>query len=117
MSELYTGFTKSVVQAGDRRFVQRLGEVVKLAISPFNLGKATLWIEDYNNLFSGERVFCLELERLPNYPFKHKFNERDMMRDSDPEAFIYESVGKTLFNHFRYRPSLPVEEHIILGEE
>jgi hypothetical protein len=116
MSSLAQAFAEEAERRKDATWVDRLGDIIGQAVWPFKLGLARVWIDE-GYIWDTERTIKIDLERLPNFPFAFKFDERSMYQAYDPHAYMLESMSKPLFNHFRYRPCLPVEDHIILGEE
>jgi hypothetical protein len=116
MNALAEAFAKAAASRKDAEWVTALGKVVSQAVWPFHLGNAIVWIDD-GMMDYRIRTIWIELQGLPNYSFKHKFDPDQMMQAYEPHLYLFESMREPLFNHFRYRPCLPVDEHIILGEE
>lgn len=93
-----------------------LGSVIQQAMAPFKTGKATISISDSDSSYNG-RTLWFEIEALPTYPFRFKYDEWVVFRAYDPVDYLVQTIKQPLFNHFRYRPSLPVDDHIVLGED
>lgn len=116
MVSLIEAIRQEAARRKDADWVAQLGEVISQAVWPFHLGRATVWIDDYE-FYNRTRTLKIEIERLPLYPFAYKFDADIMMAAYEPHAYLFESMREPLFKHFRYRPCLPVEDHIILGED
>jgi hypothetical protein len=94
-----------------------LGECVKKALYPWHPGKVTMWLDNEDTFKGGwKRKISLEIElfpivRYPGHIFSYKLNP---MAEIIPDI---KKMGEEAFKFYRYRPTLPVDEHIILGEE
>lgn len=92
--------------------ILQVSRMVDLAMFPFQVGpiQTYTWYDiDYNR-----RILKVVAELLPDYVFEFPINHRELVVDPDRlMARLYEE----LFKFFRYRPSLPVEDHILLGED
>lgn len=95
-------------------WLRELGKVVKRAMAPFDTGEVRVSLEERKSL--DHRILWIELENVPGLPFRHAFSERTVAQAYFPEQYLYDSMAEDLFRHFRYRPTLPVDDHIILGE-
>ena len=100
----------------EKRLWDQVRDAIRAGMWPFDTGTVTMsWYEPgFENL---DRTLLIEIETVPNYDFKYKVDERAMFRAYDPEAFFVDSICEPIFRHFRYRPSLPVDDHIVLGED
>lgn len=109
----------SVFQAGKNATIfQALGAVVKNAMAPFETGCVTLSISYADEVKWGETTLHVGLECLREQPpFRFKFDRRLLDLAHEPEEVIFASIAEDLFKYFRFRPSLPIEEHIVLGED
>ena len=89
----------------------RLGATVVQAIFPFTPGRIVSYIhEDWGQ----GRTLRVEVENLPNHDFVMSLDLISITREPDGGlSKIYER----LFKHYRYRPSLPVDDHIVLGTD
>lgn len=114
MSALAKAFAEAAVRERDSQWLSELGEVARRAIFPWDLGKVTVYIDDGER---SHRTIWIEFEKFRDLPFKYKFDEWVMMQAFDPQAYLRESMRLPLFEHLRYRPSLPVDDHIVLGED
>lgn len=96
----------------NHELIRRVGRVVDLAIFPFRSGQVQTytWYDiDYNRY-----DIKVTVELFPEYVFAFPINYPKLL--ADPDIYM-ESFFEGLFKHFRYRPSLPVEDHIVLGED
>src|SRR5690349_1705687 len=84
-----------------------LGENIRLALWPWNPGE----IRVYRVMESLEPTFLIKVALLPNLIFRY-----EMKRWLDPMEILYHIADKA-FYFFRERPSLEVDDHIVLGEE
>lgn len=116
MGSLAQAFAEAAIRRKDADWVSQLGAIIGQAVWPFKLGRATVWIDD-GEFWARERTVKIDVERLPTHRFLFKFDERALSQAYEPHDFLMESMREPLFNHFRYRPCLPVEDHIVLGED
>ena len=116
MNVLGEAFAKAAASRKDAEWIGELGKVVKLALWPFDGGNATISRYETGS-FGYDLRFRIELEAFPDLPFEFVIDERQIYQAYYPEQFLFDSMKLPLFNHFRYRPSLPVDDHIVLGEE
>jgi hypothetical protein len=102
-------FTPELLRGFDREDV--LGRTVVEAIAPFKPGQIISYIhEDW-----GEgRTLRVTVEALPNHDFVMSMDLISLTREPDGGL---NKIYKRLFKHYRYRPALPVDDHIVLGEE
>lgn len=98
-------------------WIRELCLVVKEALTPFNTGDIVLSFDDIAILHYGKRVLWIESKALRGHQFRFEIDEREMYKADDPQWYVFNTVRTPLFKHFRYRPSLPVDDHIVLGEE
>lgn len=117
MGELSEAFKDSIIQKEADEEYKALGEMIVSAMAPFKTGTISLGLDSDVDFYRNGRTLWVELETLPNYPFTFKIDDRAAHRDYDPTRHILNQIAEPLFKHFRYRPSLPVDDHIILGEE
>lgn len=113
---LAEAFAEEAARRKDAEWTGLLCSVIRQAIAPFDTGKITISIEEAGFSMSG-RTLWFEIETLRSYPFRFKYDEWVAYQAYDPVQYLFESVREPLFNHFRYRPSLPVDDHIVLGED
>lgn len=98
----------------DEAIFEQFRLAVEAAIAPFKPGPATVWfLEDSDNFFAGGRTICIEVGNLPRYVFKMAL-DRELL--AYPEE-VAQRIVEELFNHFRYRPTLPVDDNVRLGED
>lgn len=116
MNTLAEAFAKAAASRKDNEWVQRLTDVARLAIFPFEPGKATVSVYEEGFRYRG-RTFRIEIELLPAYPFTLTIDDPIVLDEFAYEHFLFDTLAKPLFEHFRYRPSLPVDDHIVLGED
>lgn len=83
---------------------------IAVAIFPFKPGIITGWIsEDLS-----ERAIQITVENLPKLNFK--INIEDGLIASHPIGFK-SLMLESIFEYYHNRPTLPVDDHILLGEE
>lgn len=83
---------------------------IELGLWPWKPGKITAWTEQDFAQFGPKLTF--EVEHFPNLPF---VAYPDVIRyDFDVMAY---KVANEAFKFYRNRPALPVDDHIVLGEE
>jgi hypothetical protein len=100
----------------DEPLVDRLSKIIREAMQPFVHG--TVWISIFPiDLFDDTVTLEIEIPALPWMPFRYKYSRSHMDRAYYPNDYLITDIREDLFNHFRYRPSLPIDDHIILGEE
>lgn len=87
-------------------------DVVKQAIFPFDPGRVTAWSSELRDFTETDLV--VEVDVLRGYPFKTSLSRRSLIEMNPYD--VMRSFYKDLFNHYRYRPALPVDDHIVLGE-
>lgn len=90
-----------------------LHRVITDAIFPFKPGTVATWLDEVD-FDDNRRTLHIQAKALKNYPFRLDVDR--MMLSYPPNAFITE-IYQRVFEHFRNRPSIPVEEHIQLGED
>lgn len=91
--------------------VDNLGIVVANAIFPFDPGRITTYVhEDWG---SG-KTLRVEVEAVKNHDFVMSLDLLSIVRA--PDGGLNE-IYQRVFKHYRYRPSLPVDDHIVLGTE
>jgi hypothetical protein len=102
-------FTQDLWRGYDKQDI--LGTTVVEAISPFKPGRIVSYIhEDW-----GEgRTLRIEVGCLPNHDFVMSLDLISLTREPDGGL---NKIYQRVFHHYRYRPSLPVDDHIVLGEE
>lgn len=88
------------------REMKNLVAVVRLAISPFEPGDVLAFVNE-------NRTVQVVVSNMPSCRFSTSLDSIEMGRAASVLEVIYEKV----FQYFRHRPSLPVDDHIILGEE
>jgi hypothetical protein len=54
----------------------------------------------------------VEIELLPDMPFEY-----DVLPDINNDVEYAHKIGQKAFEFYRNRPTLPVDDHIILGSE
>lgn len=85
-------------------------QAIQLGLLPWDPRKITAYRTDQSSF--GEVIFWFETDILPEYSFSVK---EDIIY-KDPEKIALD-MAEEAFKFYRYRPALPVEDHIILGEE
>lgn len=89
-----------------------IGEAIEQSIWPWNAGKVVVHQSRDFKMSSGTGIkLRFELNLLPDLPFVTYPNVL-----IDPQEMAHE-VAQSIFKFYRYRPAVPVDDHIILGEE
>lgn len=90
-----------------------VGMVVRDAISPFKTGQVT--VSTNAEMDPSTVIFRVDVDAVSNHPFVKKIDRSAF--DLHPPREMMVALYDELFNHYRYRPTLPIEEHIQLGED
>jgi hypothetical protein len=85
---------------------------IALGLAPWNPGKITAFYDPGPSLSRFGPQVTFEVELLPNLPF---VTYPDALRN-DPDAMAFK-MAEEAFQFYRNRPALPVDDHIVLGEE
>lgn len=112
--DLAESFRQYEAQQKDRRWIAQLGDVARLAIWPWDLGNVQISIDDG---MRSKRTIWIEFDKFPGLTFRYEFDQWLVLDELDFHAYLYEAMRQPLFNHLRYRPTLPVDDHIVLGED
>ncbi len=108
MSALARAF---VEQYPERSIMPNLGAAIDVAIFPFKSGKVTAYLSD--DWVERGRTLIVEVENIPNYRFVMSLDLISLTHEPDGGLTkIYERV----FKHYRYRPTIPPDDHIVLGD-
>jgi hypothetical protein len=84
-----------------------LGENIKLALWPWNPGEIKVYRMD--GIFRPQ--FVIKVERFPDLVYRTEINPF-----LDATQILFDLADKA-FYFYRERQSLPIDDHIILGEE
>jgi hypothetical protein len=112
MNALGEAFEKAYASDEDRQLVRAVNRVVSDAIFPFNPG--TIQLYTWYNIDMWNHTLKVVVERLPDHVFEFVLESSELMKDE--WSYLNKFYGE-LFKHFRYRRALPVEDHILLGED
>jgi len=93
-----------------RLLTRPLYDAVTQGVAPFRPGRITLF-SDYDIDYMRYRL-VVEVENVPEI-FEDQI---DPIRCRDAGSY-YDDLSKNLLEFYRYRPSLPVDDHIQLGED
>lgn len=85
---------------------------IALGLAPWNPGKITSYYEPGPTLNRFGPTLIFEIELLPTLKF---VAYPDTLRD-DPDTMAFK-IAQEAFKFYRYRPAVPVDDHIVLGEE
>lgn len=105
-----------IIERGASEETIALCEIIQKGMAPFKTGVISMAIESEPDPLSRVRTLWVEAETLKRHPFRHKFDEWMMLQAYYPDRYLLDAVAQPLFDHFRYRPAVPVDDHIILGE-
>jgi len=107
---LKDSFMQSYSRGHEANLMGWIYKSIALGMAPWNPGKITAWIDEAYSV--QRRKLTFEIELLPNLKF---VSYPDYLRyDLDTMAF---KIAEEAFKFYRYRPALPVDDHIVLGED
>lgn len=90
-----------------------IGQYIKEALKPWDAGNATVYVGDqYRSDTNRFMTIVIQIELLPDMPFE--YGVRPDIHSDDEYAH---EIGQKAFEFYRNRPTLPVDDHIILGSE
>jgi hypothetical protein len=112
MSALGEAFKDAYSREEDRQLVRAVCRVVEDAIFPFRPGSVQLYT--WYNIDYWNHTLKVVVELLPDHVFEFLLEGNELMKDE--HAYLNKFYA-ALFKFYRYRPSLPVEDHIVLGED
>lgn len=112
-------FIRAAVVRKDTDVIESLLRVIKHAVGTFHLGPYMFYFEEAGGSLgaNGVRKLIVEPQRHPMYRFTYMLDTYSLGLAYDPHAYLFETLREPLFNHFRYRPGIEPDDHIILGEE
>lgn len=90
-----------------------MGRVVSDAISPFKPGNAIVWLDE-QDFRNNRRTLHVEVGNLPSFPFELDIDR--LMLAFTPNVFI-SMIFQKVYEHYKNRPTLPIDDHIQLGED
>lgn len=93
--------------------IDRVHEVISGAILPFQPTNIKVYFSEKDFYREGARILRIEVGNI-NHHFTMSIDR--LMMSLPADQFLQE-IYVLIFNHYRYRPTLPVEEHIQLGED
>lgn len=105
--------TKSLANNPDQDYVKLVGQAIDAGLSPWKTGEITVYSTD--EFYKHGFTLTFFIERLPRLPFSANLEKRRIVAMNPAEAFL--DIAQEAFKFYRYRPALPVDDHIILGEE
>lgn len=85
-------------------------EAIDEALTPWRSGIVTVYRKDFLEFVAGPK-FQIEIELLPDLPFEFV---PDFFLDPVEMMFL---IADKAFKFYRNRPALPVDDHIVLGED
>jgi len=85
---------------------------IALGMAPWNPGKITAFYDPGPTLSHFGPKLTFEIELLPKLVF---ITYPDNLRD-DPDAMAFK-IAEEAFKFYRNRPALPVDDHVVLGED
>jgi hypothetical protein len=95
----------------NNRIHDNLGIAIANGVWPFKVGPSEAYVHED---FERGRTLRVIVKGLPDHDFVMSLDLISLTREPDGGlSKIYERV----FKHYRYRPALPVDDHIVLGEE
>lgn len=107
--------TPSFLPPAEQDHIRYIGEAIKVALSPWDPGKMTVYYTDHSagDFHPFEPVLTIEIELLPRLPFSTVV---DVLQNDMHTALL--KVADRAFEWYRYRHAVPINNpNIILGEE
>lgn len=108
MATFLNAMSESFALERERRLFQIVYEAVQDGLAPWDPGRIAMYVDEQLQ----DRFIAIKIEKFPNLIFRTK---PDMFLQ-DPTRMAM-SIAEKAFNFYRYREPLPVDDHIILGEE
>lgn len=102
--------TPSFLEREDQDHLWWVCEAIKAALEPWSPGKITFYTSEYFGPFNP--TLTVETELLPRLPFSMQMDMLAM-----DEHLAMSTYANAAYDWFRYRHIVPVEDHIVLGEE
>lgn len=103
---------EAFLEQADSEIARTAGRIVDWAIFPFHSGKINVYTW-YDVTYLNHKL-KVTVECLPENDFAFTLNHRELV--AYPDRYM-DKFYSALFKHYRYRRTLPVEDHILLGEE
>lgn len=113
MGVLQDAFDASRFRPGYVDVTTIIGQYIKRALAPWSPGEATVYVHD--RMHARSHMFMtitIEIELLPDMPFQY-----DVRPDIHSDDEYAHEIGRKAYEFYRNRPTLPVEDHIILGSD
>lgn len=107
-----TGLLDYVERQKEEDFFKLVREAITLALRPWLPGKVFVYLSDF---ISAPNTIVVEVDLLPKWPFAFEIDPFDRLTH-DPMCLAYKVADEAYF-WFLKRPTLPVDDHIVLGEE
>ena len=102
----------SLAYADELRTMGYVYKAVAKAVKPFYPGRITA---HQHEMFLGPGPnICIDVQTLPDFRFKYTRDRADILTKSPVDLVV--DLAQDAYNYFFYRPALPVDDHIILGE-
>lgn len=98
----------------DQQRIHNFGIIAKrigFALEPWKPGRITMYVNDQFRFTNDVVEVVVEVELLPDLPC---VTYPQLLSSEDEQVWL---MADQAFKHFRYRPSLPVDDHIVLGED
>jgi hypothetical protein len=103
--------SESFARNYDDQFLQIIYGAVEKALAPWNPGRITIWRDDWLGIHPRDVVLGCDIQILPEVRFLAHVDPLN-----DPFD-IADKFASEAFQFYRYRPALPIDDHIILGEQ
>ena len=105
---------ESTLSQSEQDHVRWICQAIALGLAPWNPGRITAYYTDHSagDFHPFTPVITFETELLPRLPFS---TELDLLMMDHHQALL--KAADEAFEWFRYRHSLPVDDHIVLGED
>lgn len=104
------------INSKDDRPFSLLLEAIRMALRPYPTGEVTMYIGESTDFlaFDASSTLIIECENFKRIPFVFKFKRADIACCSEDIAW---TAADEAYRWFFYRHTLPVDDHIILGED
>lgn len=103
-------FQEAYSRTRERSLLKRVYDAIDAGLWPWKPGKITAWTEQ--ELTPRDPKLIFEIDLLPDLPF---VAYPDVIRHDFTDVAL--KLADEAFKFYRNRPALPVDDHIVLGED
>lgn len=104
------------INSRDDRAFSLLLEAIRMALRPYPTGEVTMYIVESHDFmaFDASSTLVIECENFKRIPFAFEFKRAELACCTEDIAW---TAADEAYRWFFYRHALPVDDHIILGED